>query len=176
MLEENEIQYLTDIQTKDSRLRDFLSSKPFPDTASSETLFQYLAEIKSILGNHNNDISFVASLLAKDFLTGRFDGLKWDAAEKAQGAAGLDIDLGWNDLRIIGEIKTTVPYQKGFGAQQKAAIKKDPKKLRENEAAHKFMMVTSDEAYKTLKGEKFRPLLNKIEVVNFIQPDSFTTL
>ena len=127
MIEENEIQYLTAIRTKDSRLRDFLNSKPFPDMSSSETLFQYLTEIKSILGNHHNDISFVASLLAKDFLIERFAGLTWDAAEKAQGAAGLDIDLGWNDLRIIGEIKTTMPYQKGFGAQQKAAIKKDLK-------------------------------------------------
>jgi len=69
-----------------------------------------------------------------------------------------------------------VPYQKGFGAQQKAAIKKDLKKLRENEAAHKFMMVTSDEAYKTLKGQSFKPLLDKIEVVNLIQPDSFKIL
>ena len=176
MTEANEIQYLKTVQTKDRRLRDFLNSKPFPDTASSETLFQYLSEIKSILGNHHNDISFVASLLAKDFLTERFEGLTWDAAEKAQGAAGLDIDLGWNDLRIIGEIKTTVPYQKGFGAQQKAAIKKDLKKLRENAATHKFMMVTSDEAYETLKGQKFRPLLDKIEVVNLIQPDSFKIL
>ena len=176
MIEENEIRYLKAVQNKDRRLRDFLNSQPFPNTPSSETLFQYLTEIKSILGNHHNDISFVASLLAKDFLTERFEGLRWDAAEKAQGAAGLDIDLGWNDLRIIGEIKTTVPYQKGFGAQQKAAIKKDLKKLRENEAAHKFMMVTSDEAYETLKGEKFRPLLDKIEVVNLIQPDSFKIL
>ena len=176
MTEENEIQYLKTIQSKDSRLRDFLNSKPFPDADSSETLFQYLTEIKSILGNHHNDISFVASLLAKDFLTDRFEGLTWNAAEKAQGAAGLDIDLNWNDLRIIGEIKTTVPYQKGFGAKQKDAIKKDLKKLRENEAEHKFMMVTSDEAYETLKGENFRPLLDKIEVVNLIQPDSFKIL
>ena len=58
MIEENEIQYLKAVQNKDSRLRDFLNSKPFPDTASSETLFQYLSEIKSILGNHHNDISF----------------------------------------------------------------------------------------------------------------------
>ena len=176
MTQENEIKYLKTVQNKDNRLRDFLSSKPFPDTASSETLFQYLAKIKSIFGNHHNDISFVASLLAKDFLTERFEGLTWDAAEKAQGAAGLDIDLIWNGLRITGEIKTTVPYQKGFGAQQKSAIKKDLKKLRENEAAHKFMMVTSDEAYETLKGESFKPLLDKIEVVNLIQSDSFTTL
>ena len=176
MIEENEVKYLKAIQAKDCRLRDFLNSKPFPDTSSSETLFQYLTEIKSILGNHHNDISFVASLLAKEFLIDRFEGLTWDAAEKAQGAPGLDIDLIWNDLRIIGEIKTTVPYQKGFGAQQKAAIKKDLKKLRENEAAHKFMMVTSDEAYETLRGQSFKSLLNKIEVVNLTQGDSFTTL
>jgi len=83
MIKENEIQYLKAVQNKDNRLRDFLNSKPFPDTASSETLFQYLSEIKSILGNHHNDISFVASLLAKDFLIDRFEGLTWDAAEKA---------------------------------------------------------------------------------------------
>ena len=150
MFEENEIQYLENIQAKDKRLRELLSSKPFPAEAPSEILFQYLSEIKSTLGNHHNDISFVASLLAKDFLIEKFEGLRWDAADKAQGAAGLDIDLNWNEIRIIGEIKTTVPYQKGFGAQQKAAIKKDLKKLRENEAAHKYMMVTSSEAYDCL--------------------------
>ena len=58
MIEENEIQYLKSVQNKDNRLRDFINSKPFPDTSSSETLFQYLSEIKSILGNHHNDISF----------------------------------------------------------------------------------------------------------------------
>ena len=54
MIEENEIQYLKSIQTKDSLLRNFLSFKPFP----SETLFQYLSEINPLLGNHHNDISF----------------------------------------------------------------------------------------------------------------------
>ena len=33
-----------------------------------------------------------------------------------------------------------------------------------------------DEAYETLKGQKFRPLLDKIEVVNLIQLDIFKIL
>jgi hypothetical protein len=41
-------------------------------------------------------------------------------AERRRGAAGMDIEaMTLDSLSIVGELKTTKPYQPGFGAQQR---------------------------------------------------------
>jgi hypothetical protein len=61
--------------------------------ADSAAMFDYLVEIKTTLGNLNNDISFVAALLVKPFLRQRF-GVEFDAGLKAQGAPGICAEVG----------------------------------------------------------------------------------
>jgi hypothetical protein len=69
---------------------------------------RYLLGIKHSLGNLNNDIGFVATLLAKEYLNRRFGIADFDAAGKAQGAFGIDIAARTADGRtVVGELKTT---------------------------------------------------------------------
>jgi hypothetical protein len=75
--------YCQAIAKKDSSLRDLLAARN-PDCEPA-AMFDYLVAIKNTLGNINNDISFVASLLVKPFLRKRF-GIEFDAALKPQGA------------------------------------------------------------------------------------------
>ena len=73
--------------------------------------FSYLTGIKAALGNLSNDLGFVATLLVKHYLE-HFAIIDFDAAAKAQGAAGVDIEAATADGRTIaGELKTTTPYQ-----------------------------------------------------------------
>ena len=98
----------------------------------------YLATLKNILGNLNNDVGFAASLLVKTFLKNRF-GVAFDAAFKPQGAPGIDINLRTFDgRRIVAEIKTTKPYQPNFGAKQREEIRKDLDPLARTEADYKL--------------------------------------
>ncbi len=108
--------------------------------------FGYLAQFKDELGNFDNQVSFVATLLAKSFLMANFDLITFDAAEKAQGAPGLDIDTKTNNgHRIIAEIKTTHPYKKDdLGANQIANFKKDAEKLHQGSSDVKFFFVTDN--------------------------------
>ena len=65
--------------------------------------------------------------MAKQYLNTNYGIDDFDAAEKPQGAPGLDIDIKTRSgQRIIAEIKTIYPYQSDdFGAQQKNSFKKD---------------------------------------------------
>jgi hypothetical protein len=56
----------------------------------------YLVGVKDVLGNLNNDISFLAGLLVKPYLRDRF-GVDFDFGLKPQGAPGLDIDITRED-------------------------------------------------------------------------------
>ena len=59
----------------------------------------------------------------------------FDADAKAQGAPGIDIEFRTQDgRRIAAEIKTTFPYQPGFGAKQREMISKDIEKLKKSNA------------------------------------------
>ncbi len=82
--------------------------------------------------------------MAKDYLAKKFRLHPFDAAAKAQGAPGLDIDVQTLDgQRVIGEIKTTTPYlPNDFGAQQRSAFEKDFEKLTTTAADHRFLFVT----------------------------------
>ena len=139
-----------------------LSGTPHP-----VVLFEFLSSLRQIQGNLSNDVSFAATLLAKIYLQAKFS-LTFDAAEKPQGAPGIDIDVKAPDgSRIVGEIKTTVPYQiNDFGAQQAASFKKDFIKLAAADAKHKFLFVTDARAFEFLKKPKYLALIPGIRVVN----------
>jgi hypothetical protein len=138
-------------------------------TAHANDWLTYLNGVKDALGNLSNDISFVATLLIKDYLRARFDISDFDAGGKAQGAAGLDIAARTPRGRtIVGELKTTKPYQPGFGAQQLSQILKDLNRLEGTAADHRIMFVTNDEAFRTLCGKRFAARAPGVEIVNLV--------
>lgn len=144
----------------------FLQNKP-PSSDNPADWFEYLAQFKDELGNFDNQVSFVATLLAKSFLLANFDLITFDAAEKAQGAPGLDIDTKTkNGQRIIAEIKTTHPYKKDdLGANQVANFKKDAEKLHQGSADFKFFFVTDSLTFEVMKKAKYRSLFSNITIV-----------
>ncbi len=105
--------------------------------------------MRQIVGNASNDLSFVATLMAKEHLCSVLDMVPFDAAVKPQGAPGLDIDERTRTgERVVAEIKTTVPYlPTDLGAQQKTTFRKDFVKLQLAEASHKFFFLTNRRAY-----------------------------
>lgn len=158
------------ISRRVSRLRDFLLGNELGPADDFVARYDYLSSIKSIQGNLSNDISYIATLLAKSFLQSRFDLLAWDAAEKPQGAPGLDIDVSTRAReRIIGEIKTTVPYGKSdLGSNQKAMFDKDFAKLTRASADHKFMFVTESRTFDLLCLPKYCRKIPGVTVVDLI--------
>lgn len=107
--------------------------------------------------------------MAKAYLVTRFGESAFDAAEKAQGAPGLDIDVTIGDKRIVGEIKTTKPYNgPDFGAQQKLMFEKDFAKLAAAEASLKFMFVTEPATFKILCRPSFRARLAGTTIVQLL--------
>lgn len=143
MLTDQELDYCSKIALRVAEARTFLDSHSLSEPLEPTALFAFLSELREIQGNLSNDVSFAATLMAKAYLLPKF-GLTFDAAEKAQGAPGLDIDVMAPDgSRVVGEIKTTVPYQgNDFGAQQAASFKKDFAKLTSAQAKHKFLFIT----------------------------------
>ncbi len=115
--------------------------------------YKYLAAVKAVLGNLNNDLSFVATLMAKRYLAEHHSITHFDAAAKAQGAPGLDIDLATTDgQRIVAEIKTIEPYLPGdFGANQKKTFRDDFAKLNAAQASIKYLFVSEARSYDILR-------------------------
>lgn len=164
----NETAYLAQLDTKLNRLRDYLVNESAPDAVSPDALFAHIAHINRLMGNTSNDQSFLAMLLVKRYLLNRFDLVSFDAAEKAQGAPGLDVDIETPDgQRIVGEVKTTVPYaiaRRDLGAAQRTSFRKDFAKLNEAEAAHKFFFVTDPDTYAIVL-ERYASEIPNVEVV-----------
>jgi len=168
-LTNRETEYWKVIHNKDLALRKLLSDKSLPETYLPAEWFKYLAHIRDALGNLSNSLGFVATLLAKDYLADRFGISGFDAAQKAQGAPGVDIEVRTPDgLEIIAEIKTTKPYQPGFGANQKITILKDLNRLSSLPADHRIMFVTDQESFRTLCGANYRARFANVEVVNLL--------
>jgi hypothetical protein len=75
----------------------------------------------------------------------------FDAAAKAQGASGLDVDVySPNGERIVAEIKTTVPYsgaKNDLVVQQKTSFRKDFAKLNAAQATHTLLFVTDGSTF-----------------------------
>lgn len=128
--------------------------------------YEFLSELRDIQGNASNDLSFVATLLAKIYLSKHFE-ISFCAAEKPQGAPGIDIDCRTpTGERVVAEIKTTKPYQLAdFGAQQAAMFKKDFEKLAAADAKHKILFVTEPRAFEVLKKPKYLNLMSGVRIV-----------
>lgn len=124
--------------------------------------------MKEVQGHIHNDLGFLSTLLAKEWLCKEFPGLGFGSAEKAQGARGLDIELCTaNGERIVAEIKNTVPCKRDgdFGANQINSISNDVSKLKEAEADHKFFFVTNEKTFNLLKGKHKSKTPQAIEIV-----------
>jgi hypothetical protein len=93
-------------------LANNVEKKTLGDPDSPTLWYEFFSELRDIQGNSSNDLSFVATLLAKRYLSQHFQ-ISFCAAEKPQGAPGIDIDCRTPaGERIVGEIKTTKPYQR----------------------------------------------------------------
>lgn len=158
---------LSDIAGKIAELRAFLSEYELPDDKSRlEDWFNFLNLTRSILGNFSNDVSTLATLLAKRYLMSRFPGLRFDACAKKQSASGLDVNvLAENGERIIAEIKTVDPYGlRDFGAAQRNAFLKDFAKLAGTTADWKYLFLTEPRAFEVIQN-KYRQRLGGVTVV-----------
>jgi hypothetical protein len=144
-LTQNESEALKKTAKKLCKLRDLLHSCPLDENVDLCRLNTAVEQAQEIQGNLANDGSLIACVLARQFLQRRFEIPAFDAAAKPQGAPGLDVDvLTSSSERIIGEVKTTVPYdrkRRDLGANQKATFIKDFEKLERKEAQHKFFFV-----------------------------------
>jgi hypothetical protein len=167
MLTEREQRYCSDIADRVAQVRDFLSANTLADPPDPTQWHSFISALRKIQGNISNDGSFIAALLAKQYLRSKF-GIEFDAAAKPQGAPGIDIDVKSADgHRVVAEIKTTVPYQASdFGAQQAASFKKDFAKLAISDAVHKFLFVTDSVAFEALKRDKYTKLMPGVRIVH----------
>ncbi len=174
MLTERERLYCSEIAHRIQRVRDFLNANHLTEPPHPAHWHAFLSELRHIQGNIHNAGSFIATLLAKQYLCSRFP-VDFDAAEKAQGAMGMDIDVQTEDgQRIVGEIKTTVPYlATDFGAQQVASLKKDFVKLSASNAAHKFLFVTDSHAFSVLRKDKYMHQTPGVCIVQLITGEEY---
>jgi hypothetical protein len=67
-----EEQFCETIRAKDTALRAFLARNYLSNPFDTNQWLQYLTGIKNTLGNLNNDLSFMATLLIKAYLYRRF--------------------------------------------------------------------------------------------------------
>jgi hypothetical protein len=112
--------------------------------------------------------------LAKAYLNRRFGITDFDAAGKPQGASGIDIEARTADGKIVvGELKTTKPYQPGFGAQQRTSILKDLSRLATSRADHRIMFVVDPDAYRALCSRNFASKAPGVEVVDLVTGENF---
>lgn len=149
-LTDGELLQLRKISGRIQSLQSFLASHPIPSDATSlQDWLTYLDNLKQIQGNTSNGMSVVATVLAKHYLQEILPIAQFDAAAKAQGASGLDIDTATTGgERVIGEIKTTTPYNgTDLGAKQKQEFTKDFIRLLNEEAVHKFFFVTDSSTF-----------------------------
>jgi hypothetical protein len=71
------------------RLRKFLNDRELPpEDASSFDWFEFLADMKKIVGNSSNNPSFIAFLMAKSYLCTRFEMRPFDVASKLRALRG----------------------------------------------------------------------------------------
>lgn len=167
MITQNENKYYKNIYRRLSQMKEFFIKKEFPDSYSPKDWYKFLNELKTIQGNANNDISFIATMMAKNYIEQKFGISSFDAAFKPQGAPGLDIDVILSDgSRLVAEIKTTNPYKlNDLGAQQKATFQKDFDKLLNEKADIKLFMVTERNTFNLMKTAKYRGCIPGVKVV-----------
>jgi len=166
VLTPREQKYCDEIADRIDRVRAMLVERTLDRQGSPVAWYDFLSALKQIQGNASNDLSFIATLLAKHYLADRHQ-TSFCAAEKPQGAPGIDIDVTTaQGERVVGEIKTTVPYQVvDFGAQQAAMFKKDFAKLLAADAKYKYLFVTEPAAFEVLKKPKYLKLMPGVRIV-----------
>lgn len=136
------------------------------DVETVQEKFDVLLGIKRILGNFDTDVSYLSTIMAKHYILENYDVNNFDVSSKSQSAPGLDIDVLTKDaLRLVAEIKSTVPYLKNdFRSNQKISIRNDIRKLKESSADIKIMFVTDPLAYEILR-DKYIDINDKINLV-----------
>lgn len=162
------------IREKDKALRLYLAAHDPGTDGDPAFWLTYLTGLKNLLGNVSNDLGFVATLLIKRYLGERFGIADFDAAAKAQGAPGIDIEARTADGQsVIGELKTTKPYQPGFGAQQRTMMIKDLARLAAADADHRLMFVTDPETFATLCKPSWAARAPGVEIVDLATGNTF---
>ena len=167
---------VAEIAKKVRDLREYFARFDLPEgTVHLKGWYEFLNGIKIVSGNLDADQSFVATLLAKQFLLGQHGGLAFDAAAKSQAAPGLDIDATTNDgKRIVGEVKTVFPYQvQDFGSQQRKSIMTDLEKLATARADFKYMFVSEIQTFEVLV-RKYGKRLEGINLVLLVNGKEFS--
>ncbi|MCK1997496.1 hypothetical protein MPH47_09730 [Psychrobacillus psychrodurans] len=118
-LSNEEMNYIESLSEKVDKVRDFLINDMPSDFSNESLIVQYesMKGFRRIIGNIDNDMSFLGCLLIKEFLNQRHLFADLNMALKPQGSPGLDVDETTIDgKRIIGELKTTYPYKENdFG-------------------------------------------------------------
>jgi hypothetical protein len=159
---------LEQIQAKLEKLKLHLNSVSLAEPFEVNQWYKCLADIKAIQGNSSNDSSFLSCLMAKIYLSEKFDLTDFDIADKPQGAPGLDIDVLTKEAkRIIGEIKTTVPYhgaKNDLGAKQKETFRHDFEKLNRTPADYKFFFVTEKATFDIVQ-RRYAKEIPDVEIV-----------
>lgn len=170
-----EIKNLRDIRGRIEQVSSYLIAKDLSKFEDVADWYNFLADIKSIQGNFNNDISFLATLMAKQYLEKKYGLLGFNAAEKAQGAPGLDIDVRLpSGERLVAEIKTTTPYKPNdLGSQQKNTFSKDFAKLADAKADIKLFFLTEQRTFDLMQKPKYRSQLSQITVVHLPSGEEF---
>lgn len=175
MLSNQEYEMMKDIKRRLDEMHAHLSTE-IPPLEDSASWFTYLAKLKEIQGNASNDVSFVGTLLAKEYLEKKYGVRNFDAADKSQNAPGIDIDVTLtNGKCLVAELKTTNPYkEKDFGTSQRKSIKKDFKKLSGAKADIKLFLVTDPGTFEFMKKNKYRSLVTGITIVLLPTGEEFT--
>ena len=160
MMTENEKRGIKTIFVKFKKVVEMIKADDVNENTNVEAtgyikkLFSYLNNIKTVLGNYNQDMSYISCLLAKEYLIEKHKIKDIDVSLKAQGASGYDIEaVSETGEIIIAEIKTTQPYHapSDFGATQKDGIINDLDKLINGKADIKYFFVTEKDAYDILQ-------------------------
>lgn len=150
-VDQTEAGYIEKLSNKLIEVQAFLNNADVDSFSNIDAMeqFELLKGFRRILGNIDNDMSFLGCLLIKVFLQSRHDFPELNMALKAQGSPGLDIDeMTADGQRIIGELKTTYPYKENdLGAQQKDTFLKDFENLQRTEAEHKYFFLTERQTF-----------------------------
>ncbi len=168
-LTKKEIKKLEKLKNKFELFNNLLKNSEYDAYGDLYKQYIYLNEFKKVMGNFSNDLSYIACLMAKQYLLKKhkfFPDL--DMSLKKQGAPGLDIDaFTIESERCIAEIKTTFPYKDRnyFGANQIELFRKDFKKLKENDAKFKYMFVVEEKSFNILKAKHISELTGIMTVL-----------
>ena len=174
MLSNNEQAKMRDVERRLSEMRAHLS-RGFPPLDDTDAWCAYLAALKEIQGNASQDLSFVATLMAKPYLVEHYGLTGFDASAKAQGAPGLDIDVHLPDgRRLVAEIKTTTPYGAyDLGAQQNSTFQSDFSKLARAEADVKLFLLTDRKTFALMQKPKYQSQLHGVTVILLTTGEKF---